>query len=291
MRATVPFPAAEVIPVPTKDGLRLALHRLGDSSCPPVLLLPGAFSNHTFWLGTRGVGLARYLAGQGFCTFSLDFRGHGLAQPKPAGHRWCFEDWARFDIPAAVATAATEGTVRVVSHSAAGAAALTALALHPELRHHMAALIILATPAPRLAGFRRLATHMAIALCELLGRFPARALGLGPEDEDGGIMGQWLHWNLQGQWRTQSGKNVLAELPELPFPVLVVAGRGDWLWAPPQHCEQLFHQLPTARKAFRVLGNEVRCGLKPGHVSLVTSRLSRRNFWPELASWLAAAKG
>jgi hypothetical protein len=119
-----------------------------------------------------------------------------------------------------------------VTHSAAGAALLTALALQPSLRRKIAALAILATPAPHLAGFRRAAAQLGLAFCQRLGRFPARKLGFAPEDEDGGIMGQWLRWNLRGQWVTQEDLDVLESLPELDFPVLLVAGQGDWLWCP-----------------------------------------------------------
>jgi predicted alpha/beta hydrolase len=236
------------------------------------------------------VGFARYLATNGFCAFVLDFRGHRLSPPKPAGVNWCFEDWARFDIPAALAEASQAGPARVVTHSAAGAALLTALALQPTLRRKIAALAILATPAPHLAGFGRAAPQLGLAFCQRLGRFPARKLGFGPEDEDGGIMGQWLRWNLRGQWVTQEGLDVLKSLPELDFPVLLVAGQGDWLWSPPPLCRRLWEMLPARTKSFWVLGDAgggESCPFRPGHVSLVTHPLCRKLFWPRLAAWLA----
>lgn len=272
--------------VTTGDGVQLAVHRLGDPEAPAVLLLTGAFSNHTFWLGTRGVGFARFLANQGFCAYVLDFRGHGQSQAKPPGAYWCFEDWAVFDIPAALEIAAGNGQTRVVTHSAAGAAALTALALKPDLREKVAKLAILATPYPSLRGYRRHTARFAVFLCHRFGRFPARFLRFGPEDEDGGIMAQWLQWNLNGAWVTREGLSVFAHLPTLSFPLLLVAGAGDWLWSPPPLCHRLWRVIPAERKDFWVVGQGDGCPLRPGHVSLVTHPECRRLFWPRLALWL-----
>ncbi|MFZ5804679.1 MAG: alpha/beta fold hydrolase [Acidobacteriota bacterium] len=286
MVKTTPGVTGTSLSTTTKDGVQLALHRWGDPDAPVVLLLTGAFSNHTFWLGTRGVGFARFLAEQGFCAYVLDFRGHGQSQRKPPGARWCFEDWAVHDIPAALEVASRGDPLRIVTHSAAGAAALTALALMPRLAEKVAKLAILATPYPALRGYRRLTARFAVFLCHLLGRFPARFLRLGPEDEDGGIMAQWLEWNLTGAWVTRGGVSVLSHLPSLSFPVLLVAGAGDWLWSPPPLCQRLWQMIPAESKEFWVVGKDDGCPIKPGHVSLVTHPECRRRFWPRLAAWL-----
>lgn len=269
------------------DGVRLAVHRLGDPGGPAVLLLTGAFSNHTFWLGTRGVGFARHLATRGFCAYILDFRGHGQSAGKPPGAEWCFEDWAIRDIPAAMELAAQAGPVRVVTHSAAGAAMLTALALQPQLCQKIARLAVLATPYPSLRGFRWATARFAVFLCRRLGRFPARFLRFGPEDEDGGIMAQWLEWNLAGRWVTKAGVSVLESLPHLAFPLLFVAGAGDWLWSPPPLCRKLLATIPAKDKALWIVGQSDGCPVAPGHVALVTHPECRRRFWPRLADWLA----
>jgi len=283
-----PLPAEVTLPLLTEDGVRLSLHRLGKQGGPPVLLLTGAFSNHTFWLGTRGVGFARYLAEQGFTAHVLDFRGHGLSQRKQAGHTWSFEDWARYDIPAALEAAAREAPVRLVTHSASGAAALSSLALRPDLQEKIARFALLATPAPTLRGLRRIAAWVAFALCRWLGRFPARTLGFGPEDEDGGVMGQWLRWNIQGRWVTKDGVVVLERLPELRMPILAVAGSGDWLWSPPDFCGQLLQTIRAKNKSFWVVGGSEACSVRPGHVGLVTHPQCRQVLWPRLVAWLAS---
>ncbi|MGQ9495324.1 MAG: alpha/beta fold hydrolase [Thermoanaerobaculaceae bacterium] len=283
--------AEELIPVSTADGIQLVVHRLGAPQAPAVLLLTGAFSNYTFWLGTRGIGFARFLAEKGFCTYTLDFRGHGLSQRKPRKTKWQFEDWAVHDIPKALALASSHGPAQVVTHSASGAAILAALTLAPELLERISSLTILATPYPHLASFRKALTLFALGLCYFLGRFPARALRFGPEDEDGGIMAQWLAWNLKGRWLSRSGVSILDSLPNLKMPVLVVAGSGDWLWAPPLLCLQLYETIPATRKAFWEVGPKNGCQNNPGHVALVVSPQCRERLWPQLTRWLQGLEG
>src|SRR5687767_4625165 len=93
----------------TRDGVSLALHRMGPRAGVPVLLVPGTFSNHTFWFGTRGIGFARELVEQGFEACSVDPRGHGESQRPTAQERWDFDDWAREDIPTALRALIGEG--------------------------------------------------------------------------------------------------------------------------------------------------------------------------------------
>lgn len=281
----------ELIPVVTEDGIELVVHRVGALQAPAVLLLTGAFSNHTFWLGTRGVGFARFLSEKGFCTYTLDFRGHGRSQRKPTKRKWQFEDWAVHDIPKALMLASSRGPAQVITHSASGAAILTALTLAPQLLGRISSLTILATPYPHLASFRKALALFALGLCSLLGRFPARALRLGPEDEDGGIMAQWLAWNLKGRWVTRSGVSILESLPSLGMPVLVAAGSGDWLWAPPSLCFQLYETIPAKQKAFWEVGPKYGCQNRPGHVALVVSPQCREKLWPRLTRWLLGLDG
>ena len=84
------------------DGARLALHRLGQPDAPRVLLVPGTFSNHTFWLGTRGIGFARTLADAGYEACVLDPRGHGLSDRPARRQHWDIDHWARQDVPTAL---------------------------------------------------------------------------------------------------------------------------------------------------------------------------------------------
>src|SRR5687767_14954956 len=107
----------------TPDGVRIALHRLGPRNGFPSLLVPGTFSNHSFWFGTRGTGFARDLAAAGYEACAVDTRGHGQSQRPTRRDRWDFDDWAREDIPTVIRVLLAERRRPfVIGHSAGGAA-------------------------------------------------------------------------------------------------------------------------------------------------------------------------
>jgi predicted alpha/beta hydrolase len=270
------------------DAVRLAVHRLGPAGATPVVLVPGTFSNASFWLGTRGVGFARELAGIGFDTWTLDPRGHGLSERPAAGVAWSFDRWGRADVPAVVRQATKHGRPAVVvGHSAGGAAILAALAAEPALRERVAAAVIIATPLPWLQPWRRLSAHMIRFASTLLREFPARALRIGPENEAASVMRQWMEWNIRRRWTGDDGTDYLAALGDVRTPVLAVAGAGDTGWAPPHACEAIVRHLGGAEPDFRVLGRRTGFSRDFGHVDIVVGRAARAEVWPLLAEWVA----
>jgi pimeloyl-ACP methyl ester carboxylesterase len=273
--------------VTADDGTRLALHCIGPAAGPPVLLVPGTFSNHTFWLGTRGTGFGRALAERGFRVHALDHRGHGASQRPRPGDRWRFDDWIRRDVPAVLR--ALPRPVLLVGHSGGGAAILAALAADPELRPRAAAAVILATPVPWLQKVRRLAAHLIRRGAPLLGRFPARALGLGPDDELPHVMAQWMTWNLTGTWRGDDGTDYVARLAELRLPLFFLAGAGDRVYAPPAAVRAL-HDLATgaADRTFIECGIDTGFGRDYGHAGIIVDREARDDVWLLVGDWLAA---
>jgi predicted alpha/beta hydrolase len=279
--------AASIEHVTAADGVRLALHRLGRPGAAPILLVAGAFSDHRFWLGTRGAGFAREAAAAGFEAFVLDHRGHGESErPQPA-EKWSFRDWIVSDVPAALERAGRSGRAVVVGHSAGGAAVLSALAARPELCSHVAGVIAAATPAPVLSAFRRSGAWTAERLSQLFGRFPARALGLGGEDELSEVMAQWMRWNRRGRWGWNGGPNLTAALRDLSPPVLVVAGSGDRVFAPPELCRALAASIGGGAE-FREFGKRTGASRDFGHAGLVVDRAARTEVWPVLLAWALA---
>lgn len=282
-------PAAHTSFLTTDDGVRLALHQLGDGGTR-VLLVAGTFSNHTFWLGTRGIGFARHLAGEGYETWTLDPRGHGASQQPARGQRWDFDDWARHDVATAIRAAAGPALF-VIGHSAGGAATLAALAAEPALREHVRGVIILATPLPWLQRWQGLVARTLRAATRVLPRFPSRLLRLGPEDELPGVMAQWMTWNLSGEWVGDDGTDYGRLLQSLELPALFVAGAGDHLWAPPHACHGLFQLVGSPAKSFLLCGTHSGFSRDFGHVDLVVSRPAREEVWPLLANWLRGELG
>lgn len=129
-----------IIRAATRDGWRIALGvRLprGEARLPPVLLVHGLSANR--WLldaGAERFSLAAHLAGLGFRTFTLDLRGHGDSRHPPRRARpWCFDDYAREDVPAAleaIRRATGQSQVLWVGHSLGAVLGLVACQLHAE---------------------------------------------------------------------------------------------------------------------------------------------------------------
>lgn len=272
----------------TADGTRLALYRVGTPGALPVLLMPGTFSNHTFWLGTRGHGMAWALADAGFEVGVLDPRGHG-GSDQPAGRAWDFEDWGRLDVPAAVETI-TDRHQRafLVGHSAGGAAMLMALAADPDLAQHVAGVVVMATPVPWLQRLRRLGAWGARLGARLFGRFPARLVGLGPEDELPGVMSQWMAWNLDGRWIGADGVDYVERLRHVDVPIFGVSGAGDTLFAPPSACRALVEMVGARDRQYLMAGLETGFAEDFDHAGIVVSRTARTEIWPRVVGWLRA---
>jgi len=268
------------------DGTELALHRLGDVSGPPVVMVPGAFSDHRFWLGTRQTGFGRAAAERGFSVRVLDPRGHGASDRPRLGSAWRFRDWICHDVPAAVRAATADGRrVVVVAHSAGGAAALAAAGFDRDVTERIAGIAALSTPSPEAGLYRRGAAFAARLLSAALGRFPARALGLGGEDELGGVMAEWMGWNAAGAWRWPGGPDLLAAIRPAPFPVLVATGSGDRLFAPPAACRDLAESLGN-KAVFREFGRATGCSENYSHPGLLVSRAARDDVWPVILDWM-----
>jgi predicted alpha/beta hydrolase len=264
----------------TADHTRIALHRLGDPQHVPVLMVPGTFSNHSFWLGTRGIGFARTLSDAGFEACVLDPRGHGLSDRPTRKQDWDIDDWARQDVPTALrAIASAEKPAHIIGHSAGGAVILAAfsadVALHPLAR----SITTLGTPVPWLQPWRGVGAYVIRGVSTVLGRFPARLLRLGPEDEQPHVMSQWMTWNIEGHWTGDDGTDYSKGLADIQHPCLMMAGTADRFFAPPRACEGLFAMIGSARKQFRVFD-----GLD--HVSLVVSQRARAEVWPEIVRFL-----
>ncbi|MDX1676100.1 MAG: alpha/beta fold hydrolase [Longimicrobiales bacterium] len=270
------------------DGTRLALYRVGDPEGPPVVLMPGTFSNHTFWLGTRGHGMAWALARAGYEAIVLDPRGHGGSE-RHDGRGWTFEDWGRLDVPAAVEAATRDSEkALLIGHSAGGAALLIALAGEPELRDRVAALVALATPVPWLQRWRKLGAWLIRAVSRVLGRFPARLLGLGPEDELPGVMAQWMTWNLRGEWIGDDATDYVRALGEVRVPILAVSGAGDTTFAPPDACRGLMEMVGTDDATYVLAGRETGFSEDFTHPGIVVSKPAHDEVWPLVIDWLDA---
>ena len=271
----------------TPDGVRIVLHRIGNRDHVPLLLVPGTFSNHTFWYGTRGVGFARAAVEAGFEACMIDPRGHGESQRPGARDRWDFDDWARQDLSTVLSALEAEGRRPfVIGHSAGGAAALVALAARADLRPAVRGVVVVATPVPWLQPWRGAAARVLKLMSRMFGRFPARLLRLGPEDELPEVMAQWMSWQLAGRWRGDDGTDYEAGLRELNLPLLAVAATGDRLFAPALACRALYELIESPDKTLLLCGRATTYSEDFNHVSILVGRAARAEIWPKILTWL-----
>lgn len=275
------------------DGVDLALYRARPAAplpgAPPLLLVHGTFSNRRFFLGSGDRGMARWLAGRGFDSWVAELRGHGRSGARGRAASWRFEDWIRRDAPAlvrAVLEATGEERLIWIGHSAGGviAAAFAGLG-HPE-SSRIAGIVMAGAPAPTRPG----AWHVPLAalgygVTRVFGRFPARLLRIGPEDEHRGIMAQWMAWNVLGRWIGSDGTDYLAAAARVRAPVLAVAGAGD-LIAPPTACDGLLKSLGSADRTLLVCGRRTGFSRDFTHNRTIVSSAARQEIWPRIAGWI-----
>ena len=270
----------------TEDGVTLTLYRTRAhrDRRPAVLLVHGAFSNHRLWIdaGSRGGGLAHFLTERGLDVWLADLRHHGESDREPAAERWRFEDWILHDAAALVARVrdeTDEAPLVWLGHSAGGVIGLCWLA-RSAAPGPVVGIVTLGTPGPQRLGVVRLSLATAtIALSRGLGRFPARLLRLGSEDEAAGILADWMAWNVRGSWVGADGFDYLAALTRLQTPFLSVAAEGDRFFAPAPACDQLVRMAGSTRKQLLVCD-----GLS--HRGMVRDPRARERSWPRIAQWI-----
>ncbi|HKR54843.1 MAG TPA: alpha/beta fold hydrolase, partial [Gemmatimonadales bacterium] len=240
--------------VRTTDGVTVGLHHLEPAApptAPVLLLLHGAFSGHTIWLRS----FAGQLAKEGYDIWLADFRGHGVADREPAPRTWWFDDLIERDAPPLVERLRAHiGSRRlgVIGHSAGGVAGLAALARAGD-RPPWDALVTLGTPGPSGMGLMRYTGALGFRTLALaLGRFPARALRFGRDDEGALMFGQWMAWNLRGRWLSRDGFDYLEALSRARTPFLGVAGGRDLLFSPPYACREIVERIGSPTKDFHI---------------------------------------
>jgi predicted alpha/beta hydrolase len=261
---------------------------------PPLLLVHGTFSNRQFFLGTGERGLARYLAARGYDAWVAELRGHGRSGAVGKASSWQFEDWIRRDAPALLrGVCEATGAARVVwiGHSAGGVIAIAYAGLGAAWSHAIGGIVAAGAPAPyRPGGWHVPLAAIGYGITRLCGRFPARALGIGPEDEHPGIMAQWMAWNVRGRWIGADGTDYLAHARRVTVPVLALAGAGDFI-APPAACRALLDELGGTDRTLQVCGRVHGFAENFTHDRMLVSTPAREEVWPRIAAWIGERFG
>src|SRR5712691_4731748 len=199
--------------------------------------------------------------------------------PLPTTVSGCTPAWRILSVPPGSTSGSPTCAIMVRAPANRGAAGLCWLA-RVAAAAPIRCIVTLGTPGPRRLGpVRRSLAAATMAVSRLLGRFPARSLRLGNEDEAAEIIAEWMEWNVRGRWLGTDGFDYFAGLAALSTPYLGVAGGADWIFAPPKACQQVVERVGTGRKKLVI---------EPGlsHRGMVLSERARASCWPNIVTWL-----
>lgn len=281
--------------VVTQDSVALTIghlepqgHALGH-----VVLLHGTYTNRHFWISCKGVGLAAYLAGQGYHVWLPEFRGHGDEGHQPGYAKWHADDVMHHDMAAISAFLQNwTSSASWVGHSYGGLYLLGALAQGWLPEHCVDSIAIFGTQLREGQQYLRF-PPLAWGLKKLtgaLGGFPSKRLGMGPENEPPTIMADIIDWKRRGRWTALDGSDYETMLAHIGVPVRVYAGAGDTM-DPPAGCSALYEAIGSTRKAFQLLGREEGFQRDYDHVGMIASKAASEDVWPDLADWLERFHG
>lgn len=125
------------------------------------------------------------------------------------------------------------------------------------------------------------ASYLMRAFSAALGRFPARKLGLGSEDEPPAAITDACSWTTAAQRSTAW----LVPLSRITIPVLGVVGAGDRS-DPPEGCKRFIGHMSSRDKTFITAG--LATGFKEdyNHPGVVVSKSAQQEIWPVVAEWI-----
>lgn len=286
--------------IETPDGWRLAADYLPAREAVGVAVCAHAMMCNRRTLDRpEGAGLGSALAAAGYETYLVDLRGHGesATPPRPGAHVR-YDDFVLEDLPAALRFAARAHPglpVALVGHSLGAHAGLASLAVVPDLPAH--ALVSLggnvwlrALEPDTVTWIQKRASIEAWgAITRLFGRFPARRLRYGTDDESEEYVGQFVENVRRNTWRSGDGRHdYLQAMRRVTLPILSVTGAADVDLCRPAWARAWLAHAKRAEVIHRVVGERPGDPTGINHMGLVTNpRMAP--VWAEIAEWLGAA--
>ncbi|MGI9332603.1 MAG: alpha/beta fold hydrolase [Gammaproteobacteria bacterium] len=239
-------------------------------------------------------GVAQFFALQGYTCWILEWRQHGHSGRPRA--RFTLETVAEMDVPVAlghVDSHSRGNPIYWIGHSGGGLLICMYLARHPEQQKKLRGLVFAASQAWAAADtlYRKLRLRMLRTVTDILGGVSGPWTGLGPESETAHMMSLWYGWNIRQDFVGADGFDYLECLPGITLPTLSLAGKADWLIAPPQGCEAFLNRLGGVDKTF------VECSRAKGfsedftHDRVILSQGAAREIWPLIEDWIGQREG
>lgn len=271
-----PAQGAEVVEIRTKDGVTLSATVMDPHGemRGTVVMAHAMFGRQT---GFRWI--ARMFRDRGWRAITFDFRGHGKSPASGYG----YDDFVVHDLPAVVdcARARSEGKpVALIGHSLGGHVALAAQGCGLV---SLDAIVLVASnvwlrdfePSGAMWAAKRLILEGFVRTARRFGKFPARALKLGSDDESLEYVEDIARFGLDGRWVSRDGtRNYLSALTEVDVPLYSIASDGDRINARPVSVERMLSRCRAKIHVDRVAKSDDG-GKPPGHSEVLTTQAAR----------------
>jgi predicted alpha/beta hydrolase len=291
-------PGTEQFDIRTSDAwsLRADVHEPERDVIGTAVLAHAMMARRSEFYRPAGAGLARFFVERGWRTIAFDFRGHGDSGPSPReGANFGYDDFVTYDLPAVHAFARSRGAPRrlpvvLVGHSLGGHAALASqgsgLASFDGLVA-VATNIWVPSLEPSRARWlvKRASLAAAAAICRRVGRFPARALRMGSDDEPRAYFEDFERFARTGLWASADGKiDYLSSLARVRVPVLQIVSDRDVISCVPECGSRFIARCGGPHEVIRIARND-EGGPPPDHMALVTGGRTPR-VWERVEAWM-----
>jgi predicted alpha/beta hydrolase len=291
---------SEQIDVRTSDGwsLRADVHEPKHDAVGTAVLAHALMARRSEFYRPRGAGLAPFLVDRGWRVVVFDFRGHGDSGPRAReGARYAYDDLVARDLPAVHAFARSRARrkqpVVLVGHSLGGHAGLagqgTGLVAFDAIVT-VAACVWLRDLEPSRARWlvKRGALAVIVAMSRRLGRFPARLLRLGSDDEACAWVEDFERFARTGRWASADGRvDYLSSLGRVRVPVLQIVSDGDRIECAPECGARFVAHCGGPHEVLRIARGDDG-GPPPDHMGLVTSGRTK-SAWERAEGWMRRA--
>lgn len=287
----------ESIDIRTSDGwsLRADVHEPGGTLVGVAVLAHAMMARRTEFERPKGAGVVSMLVARGWRVVSFDFRGHGDSGPLARdGATYGYDDLVARDLPAVYECARSrlrrKVPVVLVGHSLGGhvglAAQGTGLVAFDGIVG-VGANVWLRDLEPRRSRWllKRATLAGIVAVSRRLGRFPARMLRMGSDDESRAYFEDFERFARTDAWTSADGRvDYLAALAAVRVPVLQLVSDGDRLACVPDCGARFVARCNGGHEIVRVPGGDDG-GAPPDHMGLVTSgRIA--SAWNRVEAWM-----
>ncbi|MFT4021497.1 MAG: alpha/beta fold hydrolase [Acinetobacter sp.] len=276
--------------IDTKDGCIVSMWQLykepeNISLKKSIFLSHGTFSDMRVCLG-----IAKYLAHQGYCCFILEWRGHGksIKVNKP----YNFETVALHDFKAAFDYLSNNMKIddfHCITHSGGGICLTMLLINYPMYTEKISSITFVAcqvfgAASDRLSLFKLI---LAKYSAKVLGYIPAKHFKLGVIDEKYDIMRQWFDWNIYKNFFSHYYPlDYRQSMPELDIPIYTICGSGDKFIAPVEGCYKFLKAFKNKNNKFQEFGLKYHNLEDYTHSRIILSQNASKEVWPTILQWI-----